>query len=183
MLNKFNETKDTKTKFFFIDLDQVNFRLPMPIVKRRKFLKQNFLILLSLTVNGYLSSICFSNGLTSEFNNLSFSETLNKIFKQSILQKTDDIILSLPEVAENGAVVPLKITSQLTNIERIFILVEKNPTPFIAEFELSTNIMLYITTRIKMAESSRVIVVAQQGNTFLTTDQWVNVTLGGCGTG
>ena len=63
-----------------------------------------------------------------------------------------DIRLILPAVAENGAVVPLTIISELEGIDKVMIWVEKNPSPLVAQFELSTSVAPYITARIKMAE-------------------------------
>ena len=88
-----------------------------------------------------------------------------------------------PEIAENGAVVPITISSELEQIKRIYIWVEKNPTPLAAEFELDESVAVYITARIKMAESCPVIIIAEQDDRLLRRQQWVKVMQGGCGTG
>jgi sulfur-oxidizing protein SoxY len=89
----------------------------------------------------------------------------------------------LPTNAENGAVVPITIQSQLDNIDSVYIWAEKNPTPLVAEFELAKDVAIHITARIKLAENSHVIVIARQGQQLLRNLQWVNVMQGGCGTG
>lgn len=101
---------------------------------------------------------------------------------QSIIDSTD-IQLNLPSIAENGAVVPLTISSELEGIDQLMVWVEKNPSPLAARFAISPSVALYITARIKMAQSCPVMVVAHQGDRWLRCQQWVQVTQGGCGTG
>jgi sulfur-oxidizing protein SoxY len=107
----------------------------------------------------------------------------NSLIGNHPLVDNPDIHLILPSVAENGAVVPLTITSDLEGIDKVMIWVEKNPNPLVARFELSTSVALYITARIKMAESCPVTVVAHQGERWLRCQQWVQVMQGGCGSG
>jgi len=117
------------------------------------------------------------------FSAIPFNATLSHLFKQQVIIDTDEISLNLPPIAENGAVVPITISSRLENISRIYILVEKNPTPLAAEFTLTPIAELYLTARLKMAESCYVIIIAQQGEQLLRSRQWVQVMQGGCGTG
>lgn len=115
------------------------------------------------------------------------SPELTKQFQQAyadqIITDSPEILVNLPTNAENGAVVPITIQSQLDNIDRVYIWAEKNPTPLVAEFELAKDVAVHITARIKLAESSHVIVIARQGQQLLRNLQWVNVMQGGCGTG
>ena len=115
------------------------------------------------------------------------SPELTKQFQQAyadqIITDSPEILVNLPTNAENGAVVPITIQSQLDNIDRVYIWAEKNPTPLVAEFELAKDMAIHITARIKLAESSHVIVIARQGQQLLRNLQWVNVMQGGCGTG
>ena len=115
------------------------------------------------------------------------SPELTKQFQQAyadqIITDSPEILVNLPTNAENGAVVPITIQSQLDNIDRVYIWAEKNPTPLVAEFELAKDMAIHITARIKLAESSHVIVIARQGQHLLRNLQWVNVMQGGCGTG
>ncbi len=120
---------------------------------------------------------------TEHFENNDFSVQFQKLFTGRALVDSPEIELSLPDLAENGAVVPITISSDLDGINKIYIWVEKNPTPLAAEFELEDSVMPYITARIKMAESCDVIVVADQGSRLLVSRKRVNVMLGGCGTG
>ncbi len=115
------------------------------------------------------------------------SPELTKQFQQAyadqIITDSPEILVNLPTNAENGAVVPITIQSQLDNIDRVYIWAEKNPTPLVAEFELAKDVAVHITARIKLAESSHVIVIARQDQQLLRNLQWVKVMQGGCGTG
>ncbi|MDD1622861.1 MAG: thiosulfate oxidation carrier protein SoxY [Methylococcaceae bacterium] len=108
---------------------------------------------------------------------------MTRLFADRSISYNDRINLSLPKIAENGAVVPITISSELDAIDRVYILIERNPTPLAAVFELSSEAMVYLTARIKMAESCNVVVIVRQGERLFKAQQWVNVVMGGCGTG
>jgi sulfur-oxidizing protein SoxY len=91
------------------------------------------------------------------------------------------IQLDAPEIAENGAVVPIKVSTELARVDRIAILVEKNPNILSSVFELPEGTEASIVTRVKMAETCRVIAaVRSDGKVYLASKE-VKVTLGGCG--
>jgi sulfur-oxidizing protein SoxY len=108
-------------------------------------------------------------------------ETLKNLFKDQKLIETDKINIKIPKIAENGAVVPITVTSSLDGIENISILVEKNPVPLAARFDLSPELEPFVSARLKMAETSDVIVIAQTGNNLYSARETVKVTIGGCG--
>lgn len=112
-----------------------------------------------------------------------YQHTLMQILGEQALQTSDLLSLTLPEVAENGAVVPFTLSSPLTTIRRIYLLVEKNPTPLAAEFMLTPTVKVQLSGRIKMAESCEVVAIAETDSGFISQRQWVKVMLGGCGTG
>jgi sulfur-oxidizing protein SoxY len=92
-----------------------------------------------------------------------------------------DIELKAPDIAENGAVVPLEITSNIPGTESITIFIDKNPFPYVGTFDVSKGAMPFIALRVKMAESSNIRAVVQAaGKTFATAKE-VKVTIGGCG--
>ncbi|MHB1619372.1 MAG: thiosulfate oxidation carrier protein SoxY [Sulfuricella sp.] len=95
--------------------------------------------------------------------------------------ESKDILIKVPDIAENGVVVPVEVTSKIPGTTSIMIFVEKNPTPLVAEFELSNGAEAYISTRIKMASTSRVRVAVKAGGKAYTASKEVKVTLGGCG--
>lgn len=93
-----------------------------------------------------------------------------------------DIALTSPDIAENGAVVPFTVTSRVPATAHIALLVEKNPWTLAVSFGIPPGTDPWVTTRVKMAETSRVIalVATADGNLYFTSKQ-VKVTLGGCG--
>ena len=93
---------------------------------------------------------------------------------------SDRITLKLPEIAENGAVVPVTIGTSLENVESISIVVEKNPRPLAASYEIAAGVLPNISSRIKMAETSRVMAVVKTDTGVYSTSRQVKVTLGGC---
>lgn len=97
------------------------------------------------------------------------------------IRPSENIHLKIPKVAENGAIVPLTITSSLDQIHSIAIVAEKNPIPLIGQFNFEKGTEPFIQARIKMAESSTVIVIANAGNHLFSKKKFVTVTVGGCG--
>ena len=86
-----------------------------------------------------------------------------------------------PDIAENGAVVPVGVTSNIPGTTEIFILVEKNPNPVSASFVIGTGTEPSVQTRVKMGETSKVIAVVKANGKVYTTTRETKVTLGGCG--
>lgn len=92
-----------------------------------------------------------------------------------------DITVKAPDIAENGAVVPVEVISAIPGTERIVILAEKNGFPLIADFGLSNGAEGYISTRIKMGATSNVVAVVKAGGKVYKAAKEVKVTIGGCG--
>jgi len=95
--------------------------------------------------------------------------------------ESSDIVIKAPDIAENGAVVPVSATSNIPGTTSMAIFVEKNPAPMIANFEFSNGAEPYISTRIKMAKTSIVRVAVKAGGKNYTSSREVKVTIGGCG--
>lgn len=95
-------------------------------------------------------------------------------------QPSQDIILNAPEIAENGAQVPIDITSRIARTERIFVFADRNVQPYVADFAVSPRVEPFIALRIKMGETSplRVFVLAE--GKYYTVSRDVQVTIGGC---
>ena len=92
-----------------------------------------------------------------------------------------DITVKAPDIAENGAVVPVEVTSSIAGTTAIAILAEKNNTPLVADFEFSGGAQGFVSTRIKMGATSLVrAIVTAGGKTYQATKE-VKVTIGGCG--
>ena len=96
--------------------------------------------------------------------------------------ESKEVTLTGPDIAENGAVVPLTVGTTLPNVKRLLLLVEKNPSALAAVFNISPDVEPSFATRSKMAQSSDVYAVAltTDGKAFFAKKE-VKVTLGGCG--
>ena len=96
--------------------------------------------------------------------------------------ESKDVSITGPDIAENGAVVPIGAASALPGVKRLLILVEKNPSILAAMFDVTDAIDANISTRVKMGQSSNVFAVAMMNDgKVLYAQKEVKVTLGGCG--
>ena len=92
-----------------------------------------------------------------------------------------DIALQVPDIAENGAIVPVTVTSNLPKTEQISVLVPYNTVPLCASYLFTADTEGYISGRIKMRKSSDVIAVVKADGKLSSTKKPVKVTIGGCG--
>jgi len=96
--------------------------------------------------------------------------------------ESKDIVLTAPDIAENGAVVPIAASTTLPGVKRIAFMIEKNPTTLAGVFEFTEFVDTSVSTRVKMAQTSNVLAVAiMDDGKVLYTQKEVKVTLGGCG--
>jgi sulfur-oxidizing protein SoxY len=105
-----------------------------------------------------------------------------KSLKVASPAETKDIAIKAPDIAENGAVVPIEIQSNIPGTKSIAVLIEKNPFPYAGSFDVSQGAMPFVALRVKIGESSNVrVVVATADGRFYTAAKEVKVTIGGCG--
>jgi sulfur-oxidizing protein SoxY len=104
-----------------------------------------------------------------------------KLLYGKTAEKSDKIKLDAPEIAENGAVVPIAVTSTLPDVTAIAFLVAENPNALVAAYKIPAGTMPSVANRIKMARTSNVIVVVEAGGKLYSTSKEVKVTVGGCG--
>jgi sulfur-oxidizing protein SoxY len=96
--------------------------------------------------------------------------------------ESKDIAFTAPDIAENGAVVPIAASTTLPGVKRIAFMIEKNPTTLAGVFEFTEFVDTNVSTRVKMAQTSNVLAVAIMGDgKVLYAQKEVKVTLGGCG--
>ncbi len=117
----------------------------------------------------------------AEFDTHTMDATLAALGAGKPVTSSDVAFFSTPDIAENGAVVPIGVTSKLPNTESIAILVEKNPFTLAALFDLPAGTEPTISTRVKMRETSNVYALVKAGGKYYMTSKEVKVTLGGCG--
>ena len=92
-----------------------------------------------------------------------------------------DISIKAPDIAENGAVVPVEVSSAIPGTTSIAIMAEKNVTPLLADFKFFDGTQGYISTRIKMGATALVRAIVTAGGKSYTAAKEVKVTIGGCG--
>jgi sulfur-oxidizing protein SoxY len=109
------------------------------------------------------------------------SDAMNGLFSTDLAPASDAIKLDAPDIAENGAVVPVKITVDMKDVESISIIAENNQTPLIASFNLGANTQAFVSTRIKMGKTANVIAIVKAGGKVYSARKEVKVTIGGCG--
>jgi sulfur-oxidizing protein SoxY len=95
--------------------------------------------------------------------------------------ESKDILIEAPQIAENGAVVPVEITSNVPGTRSIAVVVEKNPFPLVAKFDFSESAVPFVKVNVKVGESSFVRAIAEAGGKYYTASREVKVTIGGCG--
>jgi sulfur-oxidizing protein SoxY len=139
------------------------------------------------TVAGLLAGTgLFPRWANAAFNQTAFeAKTMAdalKAFGRAMPIESKDVTLTAPDIAENGAVVPMGASCSLPNVKQLMLLVEKNPSTLVAMFNISDDIDPIISTRSKMGQSSDVYAVAvtADGKTYFAKKE-VKVTLGGCG--
>lgn len=96
-------------------------------------------------------------------------------------QASKDITISAPDIAENGAQVPVTITSKIPNTQSISIVVDKNPFPLNSTYDFTNGAESYVSTKLKMGQTSNVMAVVKADGKFFTAAKEVKVTIGGCG--
>lgn len=122
---------------------------------------------------------------TAEWNKAAFGAgTAADVLKQigaTNATPSKDISFKAPDVAENGAAVPIEVASRIPDTQSIAIVADKNPFPLVATFAFLPGIEPYVSTRIKLAGSSEVRVVVMAGGRPYVTMREIRVVTGGCG--
>ncbi len=153
-------------------------------MNRRLFIKKSaaFGALTLTMLTGLLKSTA---ALAATWNSVAFSaktndEAIKDAGYDGAIDSTD-IILKVPEIAENGAVVQVEATSNIAGTTAIAFFIAENPNPLIAEFTFLNGALPFISTRVKMAKTSTVRVSVKANGKVYTTTKSVKVTAGGCG--
>jgi sulfur-oxidizing protein SoxY len=108
-------------------------------------------------------------------------EAIDVFFPNREIIPSEAIKIGVHEVIENGAVVPIKIDTDLPAVQSISIFVEHNPNPLIAHFDLSPECKGFIATRIKVGQPSDIIAIVQSEGKLYSKRKFVEVVEGGCG--
>jgi len=123
--------------------------------------------------------------LAADWNKWAFEgKTLSDAFKglgAGAPANSADIIMRAPDIAENGAVVPIGIESKIPGTESIALLIEKNPNPLAAAFDIPAGTETMVSMRVKMGETSSVYALVKANGKYYVAKKEIKVTLGGCG--
>lgn len=147
---------------------------------RRKTLKQSATLVGLLAATGLFPQFAFAYNKVA-FEGKSLADVVKAVGGGAPVE-SKDVTIGGPDIAENGAVVPLTASTTLAGVKQMLILVEKNPAALIAMFNVTESVEPNFATRAKMGQSSDVYAVAvmADGKTFFAKKE-VKVTLGGCG--
>jgi len=154
-------------------------------MKRRVFLKSSLAAgtIAVAAAAGLLTPrrLLAANWPESAFGAKSEADAVKASFGDAQVVDSDAIKIKAPLQAENGAVVPLKVSTTLTGVETIAIVVEKNPAPFATSVQVMAGAGGLYSTRIKMGQTSPVSCYVKAGGKVHKATHVVKVTLGGCG--
>jgi sulfur-oxidizing protein SoxY len=106
---------------------------------------------------------------------------LTDLLGSDATETSDQVTIKAPDIAENGAVVPVTVESSIEGTKSVAIIAAGNGTPLIASFDLGENAVPFVSTRIKMAKTADVIAVVQSDAGLFSAAKSVKVTIGGCG--
>ncbi len=116
------------------------------------------------------------------FDAKSVADALSAALGSADTAASDKINVKAPDIAENGAVVPITISADMEGIQSISIVAEKNPVPLVAKYDMGKLAQGYVSMRIKMGKTSNVMAVVQAADGKLyKAYKEVKVTIGGCG--
>jgi sulfur-oxidizing protein SoxY len=117
----------------------------------------------------------------SAFEATDVAGAVSALYGASDMPGSDKIKIKAPDIAENGAVVPVSVTTSIGGASSISIFADKNATPLTAEFTLGPSTEGYVSTRIKMGKTANVVAVVKAGDKLHSASKEVKVTIGGCG--
>ncbi|MFY9760626.1 MAG: thiosulfate oxidation carrier protein SoxY [Xanthobacteraceae bacterium] len=109
------------------------------------------------------------------------ADAIKTLFAGKTPEASDKVNLDAPEIAENGAVVPISVSTTLPDVTSIAILVSENPFPLAAIYPIPPGTSPTVANRLKMAKTSKVIALVTSGDKVFSASKEVKVTVGGCG--
>lgn len=148
---------------------------------RRNLLAQSAKVLALMASAGLLPQAALAAWTQAAFDAKTMADAM-KALGAGAPVSSGDVTITGPDIAENGAVVPVGVSTSLPGVKRLAVLVEKNPSALAAVFDVSDAVDANFNTRVKMGQSSNVMAVAIMGDgRVLFAQKEIKVTLGGCG--
>jgi len=136
-----------------------------------------FWSLLALPFRGW------ANWNQNAFHSRHYQKALESLYGSKVLEKTNNIKILAPDVAENGASVPITVSTSIKGIETLSIFIENNPLPLIASYNLRQYAIPNFSVRVKIAKSSPIHVVVRSQGKLLSFSKKIHVSVGGCAEG
>jgi len=153
----------------------------MSMLKRREMLARSATVAGLMAAAGLWPALARAEWNQPAFEAKNLAEAV-KALGGAAPAESKDITVTGPDIAENGAVVPIGASTALPGVKRMLILIEKNPSVLAAAFDVSDAVDANFSTRVKMAQSSSVYAVAMMADgKVLYAQKDIKVTLGGCG--
>jgi len=154
------------------------------ISSRRLFLKRTTAAGTAAVAVG--AGLLTPQALLAEWNETAFKEkdvdaAIKAMTGSASSEESDKIHIKAPDIAENGGVVPVSVTSDIEGITDILILAPNNPVPMVAAFTLGEGAEAFARTNIKMGKTGDVVAVVKAGDKTYSAKKAVKVTIGGCG--
>ncbi len=154
----------------------------MTEMKRRIFLKGS----LAAGAVGVAAGLLTPQAVLAAWNKAAFeakdiSGALNGLYGSDAPDASDTIKIKAPDIAENGAVVPITIETDAADVSSIALIAAENGTPLVADFNLTADSVPFVSTRIKMGKTGDVVAVVKAGGKLMSAKKSVKVTIGGCG--
>ncbi len=146
-------------------------------IYRRKFLRMALGVAATLLVAPLK---VFAARPKDAFGAEKYDDVMNALYN-STSTDSSHVTIKAPDIAENGAVVPITVKTDLANAESVSIIVPNNPNPLAASFALTPSSGGLVSTRIKMGKTSVVLAVVKAGGKLYSATKEVKVTIGGCG--
>lgn len=148
---------------------------------RREMMARSAAVASLLATAGFLPMAARAEWPKSAFEAKNMADAV-KALGGSAPVESKDVTITGPDIAENGAVVPVGCATALPGVKRVLLLVEKNPSVLAAVFNVTDAVEANLSTRVKMGQSSNVFAVAMMGDgKVLYAVKEIKVTLGGCG--
>ena len=150
-------------------------------INRREALMRSTTVLALMAGAGLLPQTARAAYNSAAFEVKTMAELIKNLGGSAPVE-SKDVTVTGPEIAENGAVVPLGVSTSLSGVKKLLVLVEKNPNVMSAMFDVNDAVDANFSTRVKMGQSSNVFGVAMMNDgRVLFAQREVKVTLGGCG--
>ena len=153
-------------------------------MKRRTFLRKSLMTAAVITTFPGLMikpKRVFAAWPKESFDITDLKDSIKSVYGHDDLSESSKVKLKAPDIAENGAIVPINIKTSLKNVESIMLFVENNPQPLSSGYNLTPKSVPSIGTRIKMGKTSMVIAAVKSDGKIYSAAKEVKVTIGGCG--